>query len=315
MKSLAIVIPAYKITFFNETLKSLASQSNKDFTVYVGDDCSSNDFMSIIEQYKNDIDIIYHRFDMNLGGKDLVGQWARCIELTRNEPWIWLFSDDDIIGENCVDLFLKSEKESFDIFHFNVRIIDKENNILKKSQPFPEIISGRNFLIRKQCAKLDSFVVEYIFSRKIYEEQHGFQNFPMAWGSDIATWTKFASYKGIKTITGDFVYWRQSNVNITPQRDRLIVIRKMRIETDYYVWAKNFFHGSLNNYVKYFFIRSLVFYSPYLKYNDLNFAIKYAYRKKILNALEERLLLLSYPLIKIVKYSRDIKIKDIHNWL
>lgn len=37
---LAIVIPYYKITFFEDTLESLAHQTDKRFKVYIGDDAS-----------------------------------------------------------------------------------------------------------------------------------------------------------------------------------------------------------------------------------------------------------------------------------
>ena len=37
---LAIVIPYYKIIFFEKTLESLAQQTDKRFRVYIGDDAS-----------------------------------------------------------------------------------------------------------------------------------------------------------------------------------------------------------------------------------------------------------------------------------
>ena len=37
---LAIVIPAYKIDFFDSVLKSLANQTNKNFTIYVGNEAN-----------------------------------------------------------------------------------------------------------------------------------------------------------------------------------------------------------------------------------------------------------------------------------
>jgi hypothetical protein len=40
---LAIVIPYYKRTFFEETLQSLAKQTDKRFVVYVGDDAGQED--------------------------------------------------------------------------------------------------------------------------------------------------------------------------------------------------------------------------------------------------------------------------------
>lgn len=40
MKKLAIIIPAYKPRFLQETLDSIAKQNNHEFTVYIGDDAS-----------------------------------------------------------------------------------------------------------------------------------------------------------------------------------------------------------------------------------------------------------------------------------
>lgn len=40
---LAIVIPYYKINYFEETLKSLSNQTDKKFKVYIGNDASEND--------------------------------------------------------------------------------------------------------------------------------------------------------------------------------------------------------------------------------------------------------------------------------
>lgn len=67
MKRLAIIIPAYKENFLFETLQSLANQTNKDFNVYVGDDCSPYDLQSIVSRFEDRLDIHYVRFSENLG--------------------------------------------------------------------------------------------------------------------------------------------------------------------------------------------------------------------------------------------------------
>ena len=72
---LAIVIPAYKACFFREVLDSLAKQSRRDFTVYIGDDASPDDLESIVSDYKDQLDIFYFRFEQNWGGRDLVAHW------------------------------------------------------------------------------------------------------------------------------------------------------------------------------------------------------------------------------------------------
>ena len=121
---LAIIIPAYKATFLPAALDSIAMQTCKDFTLYVGDDCSPEPIGSIVEQYKDKVNLVYQRFDTNLGGKDLVAQWERCIAMSHNEPYIWLFSDDDVMEPSCVEELLKqieNTKGAYDLYHFDVK--------------------------------------------------------------------------------------------------------------------------------------------------------------------------------------------------
>lgn len=232
MNKLAIIIPAYKIDFFDMTLASLAKQTCKDFTVYVGDDCSPSDFGSLIRNYENKLDIHYKRFENNLGGKDLVAQWERCVDLTQGEPWLWFFSDDDEMEERCVELFYETIKTGvdFDLYHFDVIPIDKQSNAscLEKlsKRPFKKILSSKEFVLQRLKYQINSFVVEFIFSRKAYEENGGFQKFDMAWGTDDATWAKLSTSKGIYTIDGAKVRWRYSGDNITSIESADVMRRK-----------------------------------------------------------------------------------------
>lgn len=272
MNQLAIVIPAYKNDFFKATLDSLAVQTCKDFTVYVGDDCSPSDFEGQIKGYKDKIDIHYTRFETNMGGKDLVGQWSRCVELTQGEPWIWLFSDDDVMCETCVESFFKTVAKApyHDLYHFDIDAIDAEGKVVFECRRFPDVISSLDFYKKKENDDIDSFVVEYIFSRKVYEATGGFQNFELAWGADIATWVKFSHETGIKNISESRVYWRKSYANITPNRQREMVLRKFLINVDYITWINNFFgYDTIGKFNQYIFFRYFVFYSRILSFKQL----------------------------------------------
>ena len=46
---LAIVIPYFKLTFFEETLQSLANQTDQRFKVYIGDDASLENPSDLLE--------------------------------------------------------------------------------------------------------------------------------------------------------------------------------------------------------------------------------------------------------------------------
>ncbi|MGJ1537743.1 glycosyltransferase [Sphingobacterium multivorum] len=245
LKELAIVIPAYKAVFFEEMLRSIVCQTDKRFTVYIGDDCSPDDLYSIVRIYEEDIDIVYHRFNENLGGKDLVDHWARCIDMAVDEEWIWLFSDDDLMDKDCVKNFyqtLESSNGEQYLYHFDVRIIGANGEIVSDRKSFPDKLSSVDFFKKRAANRIFSFVVEYIFSKKIYMDMNGFEKFDLAWGSDHATWIKFSSQKYICTIRGSKVSWRRSDHNISPNsKDACLSRRKVAASSVYYLWAKEFF--------------------------------------------------------------------------
>ena len=246
---LAIVIPAYKATFLRETLESIANQTDKRFHLYIGDDCSPHDLKKIVDEFEGRIPLTYHRFDTNLGGVDLVAQWERCIALTRGEPWIWLFSDDDVMGPECVKEFYtgKTQRPKTNMFRFDVTIIDGSDTKRRKVN-FPEHINSLDLYLRKVDGKTSCFVVEYIFSRDIYAESGGFVNFDLAWGSDLATWVKFGREKGIRTLKNGTVFWRSSGTNISTDFSETVVDRKANALIEFMKWGEEMFPG--NNEVR-----------------------------------------------------------------
>lgn len=213
-KKLAIVIPAYKACFFQDVLDSIAKQSNRDFTLYIGDDASPDDLKSIVAEYEKYIDIKYFRFENNLGRGDLVAHWERCISLS-SEPLIWFFSDDDLMPYDGVERILKALQtygESNVIFRFPLSIVDASGSLKYSNPPFErERISDYDFLLDKLSCRVSSAACEYVFSRDVWERTGGFVKFPVAWCSDDATWAKFASStNGIISLPGNPVSWRNA---------------------------------------------------------------------------------------------------------
>lgn len=244
---LAIIIPAYKQTFLDRTLSSIAAQTCQDFNLYIGDDNSPYPIKAIAERYYDYFKdrLFYQNFDINIGGSNLVAQWERCIAMTRNEKWIWLFSDDDYMEANCVQLFYDEIKKNadFDIYHFNVKVINDNDKIIRIPNTYPKILSAYNYYKGKLNGKYTSLVVENIFSREIYERCNHFQNFDLAWGSDTATWTKFSQERGMKTISGSFIYWRSGKENISPDMSSPIAMRKMNALVSFLSWSHSHFKG------------------------------------------------------------------------
>jgi len=244
INNLAIIIPAYKPDFLNQALESIVHQTCKRFTLYIGNDASPFNLEPIVNLYVDRLNIVYKTFSANMGGKDLVGQWNRCIEMTQDEEWLWLFSDDDIMSENCVESFYSTieRDQSVALLHINIDIINEVGDVSHQCKPFSENMHGVNIFSEKIKLKLSSTIVEYIFKRSLFESRNGFERFDLAWGSDDATWIKFAGLDPIKTIPFAKVYWRLSTKNISASvTDSSIVTRKVLANVEYLHWAKMFF--------------------------------------------------------------------------
>ncbi|QHS56342.1 glycosyltransferase family 2 protein [Mucilaginibacter sp. 14171R-50] len=218
---LAIVIPAYKIKFFDAALASVTNQSNKNFKVYISDDGSKEDIKAVAEKYVGRLDIEYHRFEDNAGSYDLVKHWNRSVELA-TEEWIWLFSDDDIMSPGCVQAFfdaLKATNERHNIYRFNIEMIDADGRVICVKDPHPELESGFDFLQRRLQSRSLSAAVEYIFRKDAFKLNNGFVNFPKAYCSDDASWITFTGEIPIYTIRHETVSWRASGVNISSAKE------------------------------------------------------------------------------------------------
>ena len=104
-----IIIPAYNcLETISRTLDSLVEQTNKCFTVLIIDDCSTQDIYSIIESYKNKLNIRYLRNSCNIGC-GMTRQ--RGIDETAAD-YIAFLDSDDILLPNAIDIWLHEIENS-----------------------------------------------------------------------------------------------------------------------------------------------------------------------------------------------------------
>lgn len=214
---LAIVIPYYKLTFFEAALQSLTSQTDKRFKVYIGDDASPEDPADLLEKYKGKFDFVYHRFQYNLGGISLVQQWERCIAITGDEEWIMILGDDDVLGATVVASWYEHNEifnKKSNLVRFASRIIDEEMQTVSEVYLHPVWESAADSFYRKFRDWTRSSLSEYVFSRTAYLK-YGFQDYPLAWYSDDRAWFDFSDSKPIFTINKSIVLVRISNSSIS----------------------------------------------------------------------------------------------------
>jgi len=215
---LAIVIPYYKITFFEATLSALANQTCPKFKVYIGNDASLENPDFLIEKYKGKFDFEYKFFNENLGSVSLVKQWERCMEMVQDEEWLVILGDDDVFESNFVASFYENLNEienlKINVIRYATVVIDENGSEFTPIYRHPKLEKATDFYQRKYTNLTRSSLSEYIF-RKEDLLKTKFRDFPLAWYSDLLAVLEVANFGIIFSINESIVSFRHSTLNIS----------------------------------------------------------------------------------------------------
>lgn len=234
---LTIIIPYYKITFFDETLQSLANQTNNDFRVFIGDDNSKNNPSELLEKYKDKFQFQYTKFDVNFGSNDLVQQWNRCIELDNSKnQWLMILGDDDVLEKNVVEEFYNQRnkfEDSINVVRFSTIKINQKGDFISNKYNNPIIEKATDFLFRETRSSLS----EYIF-RKDNLLKTTFKKLPLAWYSDVLAVLEVSNFNEIYSINEAVVKIRISDESISGSSDNMS--KKLEATFQFYYYLLNY---------------------------------------------------------------------------
>lgn len=234
---IAIIIPYYKIDFFEETLASLDNQTDKRFNLYIGNDNSPNDPQNLIEKYDSII-TRYKNFDTNVGKNPLSKQWERCIdEFVDQEEWVIVLADDDTLSENCIEEFYNNvedaEKNNISLIKYKCRVIDENNKIVKEFPDYPRLQKAAVFFGNLYLNIGFSTLSENIFRIEKYRK-YKYQDVELAYGSDAIAVLEFSEFGNILFINNAFMSFRDSEVNLSGNRNSTDYrIKKMKGNAEY----------------------------------------------------------------------------------
>lgn len=220
---LAIIIPFYNIIFFEETLISLANQTNKKFNVYIGNDGSESDPSEVINKYSKDLNINYIKFENNLGHKSLVSHWERCVKMINQEKWIMILGDDDWLSKDLVENWYNKQPQfnnKYNLIRFSSISVNNITNQKSKLYKHPILENAISSYYKRFLGDSRSTLSEYIFSKKVFDK-YGFFNYPLAWHSDDRMWIEYSENKPIFTINDATVYVRISNQSISGKQNNI----------------------------------------------------------------------------------------------
>ncbi|MDJ0038120.1 glycosyltransferase [Pantoea allii] len=109
----SIVIPAFKTTWFEETLLSAIAQDYPCCEIIVSDDSPSGEIGQIVNKLKSQSPhrLTYYRNEPALGD---VGNYEQCFRLSQGK-YVKLLSDDDLLAPNCVSRLVAAIEAAPDI--------------------------------------------------------------------------------------------------------------------------------------------------------------------------------------------------------
>jgi len=222
---LAIIVPFYKLRYFRPLLEALSQQNELSFRVYVGNDASNEDPVGIIREYIDRIDVLYHRFDENIGRTDLAAQWNRCLSLVGEERWVWVIGDDDIPSSDCVAEAINSiklaEVVGANIVHVPGTTIDADGRrVGGERASLPEVMSSaEHYLLQLRGLAMSMTLANTIYRRSALQAIGGFISFPKGWSSDHATPLAVADGGPFISLTTGWLGFRMSGENISSMID------------------------------------------------------------------------------------------------
>jgi glycosyltransferase involved in cell wall biosynthesis len=237
-RKLAVVIAAYKPDFLAKALACLVRQTDQQFNLYICDDASPADIQGIVRSALGSRPHVYKRFEKNLGGVSLSKQWNRCVAVT-SEPWVWLFSDDDLMDDTCVEAFhkfLETDEESADVLHFSLRRVDEDDKV---TEPVSVDLDRETWLEFAYGHFMGWRIVSsqnLLFRRSTFEREGGFLDLPSGWHGDAATVIALGQYGAIRRIPGPRVFWRSSRQSITSDRSVRARTKKLRAACLFLRW-------------------------------------------------------------------------------
>ena len=230
----SFVLPAYKSDYLQDAIESILQQTFNDFELIIVDDASPYNLESIVKQY-NDQRIVFHRNEVNIGGKNLVMNWNKCIKYAKGE-YLILAADDDIYSP----FFLQQvearieEYPDVDIIRSRVNRIDSKGTITDIEQVYKPYMPFSEFVFYWSKGVINC-IANYVFKKKSLLNTGGFVDMPCAWFSDDITVVNM-SINGIATTEDALFYFRTSDKSVSWTFDKNTIRKKWKANGMFYKW-------------------------------------------------------------------------------
>lgn len=276
----SITIPSYKTRFFIEAVLSVVNQSYQDWELIVVDDCSPEDFKSLLNQYVHDERVRYYRNDTNCGIVNVVDNWNICLSYCTGD-YVICMGDDDRLLPNCLEEYsmLIHKYPGMNVYHARTQIINEHGDVIQYLEKRAEIETAATMVYNQLKNDRKQYIGDFLFSVNWLRRNKGYVKFPLAYSSDWATANLAALENGIVNSNTFLFEYRDNELSISRTQNLKIAVDAAYLS---YIWYKDFFLPKLPPTDMYTKLVLSIFREKYLKsVTDIIYLnIKYSKNKR-----------------------------------
>lgn len=232
----SILIPAYKISFLRQCLRSILNQSYNLFEIIILDDCSPYGIKGVIDEFRSD-KIRYYRNEINCGALNVVDNWNKCLKYASGNYSICM-GDDDELPSTALEEYVKQIKKypTVDVFHAKTILINSEGENIDVVNTRKEYESCISFIRHRMDGDLQ-FVGDFCYRTEKLKEKGGYVKFPLAWCSDDVTAYMMSAKNGIVNLNAPSFYYRVNDFSISTTGNSLMKIKAIEKQR---IWLRRF---------------------------------------------------------------------------
>ncbi len=238
----SFIMPAYKSIYLKGAIDSILNQSYKDFELVIVNDASPENIDVIIKNY-SDERIRYYVNEENVGGKNLVAQWNRCLSHAQGEFVILATDDDEYMPDYLEKMNILTDKYP-SVDAFRPRITHIGGGQTPDIECYMPEYSTRNiFLYFFFKRYISTGIGFWIFRKSKLDEIGGYQDIPAAWFADDIT-VMALSNKGV-VMSNDILFKFRIHSQAISDKHNDANLLEMKLHA----------HEDFENYYKEYFLR------------------------------------------------------------
>ncbi|HXC99539.1 MAG TPA: glycoside hydrolase family 99-like domain-containing protein, partial [Verrucomicrobiae bacterium] len=215
---LSVCMPIYNGNkFLEEAIRSVLDQTFKDFELVIVDDCSTEDPAPILSRFK-DPRIQFHRNAVRQG---LVGNWNRCVELSRGQLVCVFHQDDVMLPENLrrkVEVLKQNPGAA--LAYSDARVVEEDLSVRHPGWFTPtlpdedKLFAGREFFEKMVLGDNLVCCPSAMFRRAAFEQLGKFDS-QLPYTADWEMWLRLALQFDVAYIKEPLLLYRVHDRNET----------------------------------------------------------------------------------------------------